>query len=223
MRNLQTYEDFLLEAELNEIGETVIPFSYKRVGVVKVASWMGQLASLDKSEVPSGSNWIKLSKIEYTFQSEKAKYRVHIPAYYRNHNWIPAFRKPGAPKPHDYDILLGVSFDIEGGGKEEITNLNEHFRVISTVISIVEEVAKEVMEIEWIKLQEIYIAPAKEEFEKETPAQKTKRGILYAAYLRKQVKRLPGDWSVEMNKDAFIIKNGKMSSTDPNQFMELDI
>jgi hypothetical protein len=223
MRNLQTYEDFLLEAELNEIGETVIPFSYKRVGIVKVGSWMADLASLDKSAVPSGNDWIKISTIEYTFQSDKAKYRVHIPAYYRKHDWIPAFRKPGAPKPHDYNILLGVAFDIEGGGKEEITNLNEHFRVISTVISIVEEVAKAVMEIKWIKLQEIYIAPAKEEFEKETPAQKTKRGILYAAYLRKQVKRLPGDWSVEMNKDAFIIKNGKMSSTDPNQFMKLDI
>lgn len=222
MRNLQTYEDFLLEAELNEIGETVIPFSYKRVGFVKVDSWKADLASLDKSAVPSGTDWIKLSTIEYTFESEKAKYRVHIPAYYRKHTSI-SFRKTGTSKPHDYNILLGVAFDIDGGSKEEITNLNEHFKVISTVISIVEEVVKAVMKIEWIKLQEIYIAPAKEEFEKENPAQKTKRGILYAAYLRKQVKRLPGDWSVEMNNDAFIIKNGKMSSTDPNRYMKLDI
>ena len=155
MRNLQTYEDFLIESELNEIGETVIPFSYKRVGFVKVSSWMGDLASLNKAEVVNGPNWIKLSTIEYTFESEKAKYRVHIPAYYRKHTSISFGRKPGAPKPHDYNILLGVAFDIEGGSKEEITNLNEHFKVISTVISIVEEVAKEVMKIEWIKLQEI--------------------------------------------------------------------
>lgn len=223
MKHVQTFEDFLVESVLNEIGETVIPFSYKRVGVVKVDSWKADLASLDKSAVPSGTNWIKLSTIEYTFQSEKAKYRVHIPAYYRKHTWIPAFRKPGAKSPQDYNILLGVAFDIDGGSKEEITNLNEHFKVISTVISIVEEVAKAVMKIEWIKLQEIYIAPAKEEFEKETPAEKTKRGILYAAYLRKQVKRLPGDWSVELDNDAFIIKNGKMSSTDPTKYLNLDI
>ena len=223
MRNLQTYEDFLIESELNEIGETVIPFSYKRVGFVKVSSWMGDLASLNKAEVVNGPNWIKLSTIEYTFESEKAKYRVHIPAYYRKHTSISFGRKPGAPKPHDYNILLGVAFDIEGGSKEEITNLNEHFKVISTVISIVEEVAKEVMKIEWIKLQEIYIAPAKEEFEKETPAEKTKRGVLYAAYLRKQTKRLPGTWSVEIDNDAFIIKNGKISSSDPTKYLNLDI
>jgi hypothetical protein len=221
MRNLQTYEDFLIESELNEIGETVIPFSYKRVGFVKVASWMGELASLKKSEVPDGSNWIKLPMIEYTFQSEKAKYRVHIPAYYHKHTYV-SFGKPRA-KHQDYNMLLGLAFDIEDGGKEEITNLNEHFKVISTVISIMEDVAKEVMKIEWIKLQEIYIAPAKEEFEKETPAEKTKRGVLYAAYLRKQTKRLPGTWSVEMDNDAFIIKNGKISSSDPTKYLNLDI
>jgi len=223
MKHIQSFEDFLSESVLNEIGETVIPFSYKRAGYVKVASWMSDLASLNKAEVPSGPNWIKLSTIDYTFESENAKYRVHIPAYYRKHSHISFGRKPGAKAPQDYNILLGVAFDIEGGTKEEISNLNEHFKVISTVISIVEEVAKEVMKIEWIKLQEIYIAPAKEEFEKETPAEKTKRGVLYAAYLRKQVKRLPGAWSVEMDNDAFIIKNGQFSSTDPTKYLNLDI
>jgi hypothetical protein len=222
MRNLLTYEDFLLESELNEIGETVVPFSYKRVGFAKVDGWMGELASLKKSEVPNGPTWIELPEIEYKFKSENAEYRVYIPAYYRKHTHISFGKKPGI-KPQDYNMLIGLAFDIEGRGKEQLTNLNEHFRVVSTAISIMEDVVKEVMKIEWIKLTEIHIGPAKEEFEKETNAEKTKRGILYAAYIRKQTKRLPGTWSVEIDKDEFILRNGKWSSNDPTKYMNIDI
>lgn len=215
------FRDYLTEAQLNEIGEGVTPFPYRRKSPTKVEGWIAELAGLDRSNVPVSSNWIPLHKIEYTFESEKAKYRVSIPGWYNKHTWIPVFTKPGA-KPQEYNMLIGMAFDVEGGDKEAITNFGEQFRVVSTAVEILNEVAQELMSVKWLKLQEIHIVPKTEDEETGKPITQTKRGRMYLAYIQKQGKRLKGDWTAEITTDRFIMKNGKItSSTHPDRYIQI--
>ncbi len=60
-----------------------------------------------------------------------------------------------------------------------------------------------------------------EDEEEGKPITQSKRGRFYLEYIKKHGKKLPGDWSAEISKDMFVIRNGKWSSTDPNKFINL--
>jgi hypothetical protein len=218
MKNLLTFEDFLTEQSLNEIGEGVDPFSWKRIGHVKVGTWMSDMSSYSRD---SSGIYNSLPTIAYSFKSDKAEYVVKIMGGFKEFNYIPAFQKPGS-KPQDYDVFVGISFDVTGSGKEEITNFGEQFRVISTVTQILDDVIKDLQAIEWIKVQEIYIMPKMEDSESGRPVVKTKRGRIYLEYIKKQGKRLKGDWTASIENDKFVIRNGKISSsTHPEKYIAL--
>jgi len=45
---------------------------------------------------------------------------------------------------------------------------------------------------------------------------------MYLAYIQKQGKRLPGDWTAEITTDRFVMKNGKItSSTHPDRYIQI--
>ena len=191
---------------LNEIGEGVTPFPFRRTGNTKVASWMSDLSLIDKKD----ANWVTpLPPIIYTFKSDKATYIVKIggqASINRYINW--GNKNPNWKKPPDYNILITVAFDVIGGvGKEQITNYGEQFKVISTVTEIVKELAEEVMQFQWVKLSEIYIAAKSEAGEEDKPIDQTKRGRLYLAYIQKQMNRLPGKWIVNKTAKSFELIN----------------
>jgi hypothetical protein len=135
------------------------------------------------------------------------------------------FGKKPAIKPADFNLIIVVSFDIKDrvnpNEEPEITNFGEQFKVLSTVVDITENVVKDISEIKWIKLEEIRIAPKLEDEEEGKPITQSKRGRFYLEYIKKHGKKLPGDWSAEISKDMFVIRNGKWSSTDPNKFINL--
>jgi len=211
------FQDYLTEAQLNEIGEGTTPFQWKRIGQVSVdRTWMTDLSTRDKGETP---RWEKLPTIAYEFKSEKATYIVKIVGEFKRYVYINFGRKPGAPKPQDYDLVIGVAFDIVGSEKENITNFGEQFRVITTVTEIIETVVKEIDQWKWVKLQEIHIAPKLEDSDEGKPITQSKRGRLYLEYIKKQGKRIPGDWTAEIQKDRFVLKRGKWSG-GPN-FIQL--
>lgn len=211
MKHLNTFEYFLLEQELNEIGEGSNPFPWKRTGSASVDRvWMTSISNLDKGEMTPGK-WDKLPTITYEFKSDKATYVVKIMGEFTRYVYIPAFRKPGASTPQDYNMAIGVAFDVVGSEKEAITNFGEQFRVITTVTDIIATVVKEINEWSWVKLQEIHIAPKMEDTEEGVPVTQSKRGRLYLEYIKKQGHRLPGDWTAEIQKDRFVIKTGKWS------------
>jgi hypothetical protein len=82
-----------------------------------------------------------------------------------------------------------VSFGVNKGNNpssEAITNFGEQFRVISTVSEIVQDVMKELQQIQWIKVNEIWIVPKAELGEEDIPIPQTKRGRLYLEYIKKQ-------------------------------------
>lgn len=210
MKYIKTYESFLNEQVLNEIGEGSRPFAWKRVGPVSVdRTWMTTLTQVDKDV--AGPNWTQLPTMNYEFKSDKATYNVKIAGGWKRYTYIPAFRKPGAPTPQDFDLIIVVSFDVVGSDDTPITNFGEQFRVVTTVTDIVESVVKEIDQWKWVKLQEIRIAPKLEDSEEGKPIAQSKRGRLYLEYIKKQGNRLPGDWTVEIQKDHFLIKRGKWS------------
>lgn len=212
---IKNFDDFLLEQQLNEIGEGTNPFPWKRTGQVSVDRvWMTTMSMHDKSDAPG--RWERLPDIVYEFKSEKATYVVKIAGEFTRYVHISFGRKPGAGKPQDYNLVIGVAFDIVGSEKEAITNFGEQFRVISTVTDIIESVVKEISAWQWVKLEEIYIAPKLEDSEEGVPIAQSKRGRLYLEYIKKQGNRLPGDWTAEIKSDAFVLRNGKMSSTSGN-------
>lgn len=219
MKNIPTFEGFLFEHALNEIGEGVTPFMWKRTGSTKVGTWMSEMSTYERE---SSSKVNILPSIIYEFKSDKATYAVNIHGAFKEFNYIPAFQKPGSDKPQEYDVFIGVSFDVTGSGKESITNFGEQFRVISTVTGILDDVMKDLQAIRWIKVQEIYIAPKMDDSEEGKPVSQTKRGRIYLEYIKKQGKRLKGDWTASIESDGFVIRNGKISSsTHPEKYILL--
>ena len=209
---------------LNEIGEGVTPFAFKRTGAQSVdRTWMTTISMHDKGDAPG--RWTQLAPVVYTFKSDKASYIVKIAGEYTRHVSINFGRKPGAGKPHDYNLVIGVSFDTVnskiGTDREAITNYGEQFQVVSTVTEIIADVVKDIAEWKWVKLTEIHIAPKLEDTEQGVPIAQSKRGRLYLAYIQKQGKRLPGDWTAEIQKDRFVLLNQKISSTNTGRYISL--
>ena len=195
-----------IRKSLNEIGEGVTPFPFRRTGNTKVASWMSDLSLIDKKD----ANWVTpLPPIIYTFKSDKATYIVKIggqASINRYINW--GNKNPNWKKPPDYNILITVAFDVIGGvGKEQITNYGEQFKVMSTVSEIVKEVAKVILQFQWVKLSKIVIAPKLEDGEEDKSIDQTKRGRLYLAYIQKQMNRLPGNWIVNKTAKSYELIN----------------
>jgi hypothetical protein len=216
MKYVNLYEDYLVEQQLNEIGEGVTPFSWTRKGAVKVGTWMSDMSQHDKAD----HNYENLPVIEYQFKSDKATYVVKFVGGFRTHTYI-NFGQAAKTKQHDYNVIIGVSFDVDSSDKEVITNFGEQFRVISTVSAILEEVMKELQAIEWIKVTEIHIMPKLEDADEGKPIAQTKRGRVYLEYIKKQGNKLKGDWTADIQKDRFVIKSGKWSSSTPGKLLQL--
>ena len=184
MKYLPTFEDFLFEHQLNEIGEGVTPFPWKRIGPTKVDSWMGEMGTIDKSKSITGK-WEELPHLRYEFKGDKATYEVKIAGGYSKRLNVNFGRKPDAPKQPDYNMIIVIAFDVVGSEKEVITNFGEQFKVLSTVVAITKQVVKEISEIKWVELQEIRIAAKLEDYEEGKPVIQSKRGRLYLEYIKK--------------------------------------
>lgn len=208
MKRIPLFEEYMM---INEIGEGTTPFKWRRTGEKPVA-WVTAMSNVDKND---GQQNYNLPTLSYEFSSDKATYIVKVGGYFGKNIYIPAFLKPGAKKPADFHIKFAVSFDIVGSEKEQITNFGEQFRVISTVSDIIiNEVMKELQDYEWFKVKEIHLAPKLEDGEEGKPIAQTKRGRLYLEYIKKQGKRLKGNWTAYIDKDEFVIKDGTWSGSD---------
>lgn len=215
------FDDFLSESQLNEIGEGTMPFDWRRTGPTKVMSWISDLSMYKDTE--GNNRWQILPNLTFEFRSDKATYKATIVGEFQKNITINFGSKRKTKKPHEYNLVIGIAFDILGGevDKEAITNFGEQFRVVSTVTNIVASVMSELQEVIWLKVQEIHIGPKKESYESDILAKDTKRGRLYLAYIQKQSKRLDGDWTAELGNDRFILHNRKISSTTSGKYIEL--
>jgi hypothetical protein len=191
---------------LNEIGEGVTPFPFRRVGGTNVDSWVAEMSMADKSKSVTGK-WEELPRLQYEFKSDKATYKAKIGGGYSRRVNISFNRKPDAPKPPDYNLIIVIAFDVVGSEKEVITNFGEQFKVLSTVVAITKQVIQEISEIKWVELMEIRIAPKLEDEDEGKPITQSKRGRFYLEYIKKQGASLPGNWRTEITNDMFVLRN----------------
>lgn len=191
---------------LNEIGEGVTPFPFRRVGGTNVDSWVAEMSMADKSKSVTGK-WEELPRLQYEFKSDKATYKAQFAGGYSRKLNINFGRKLDAPKPPDYNLIIVIAFDVVGSEKEVITNFGEQFKVLSTVVAITKQVVEEISEIKWVKLTEIRIAAKLEDYEEGKPVIQSKRGRVYLEYIKKQGASLPGTWSTQITNDMFVLHN----------------
>jgi len=144
------------------------------------------------SEVGEGTSkvydWRLLNKgregSEYIFNSEKAEYIVEI------------YPPEEAPlSKGSIVVAFYVNTDEEMDNKyEKVTNLNEVYRVMATVLDIVIEHVKANEQIEYIAM---------------TPAKSFKgddrRASLYRRYMEKNKNKLPGKWDTALAGDGELI------------------
>jgi hypothetical protein len=129
------------------------------------------------------------TKLTYRFKTDKANYVVTFAVSmerkrYINFTGAPNF-KPGPP----YDTYVEVGFNIDGETEERNTNLNEQFSVLSTVTKIIFDFIDK-LNASGGNLMILYIG-AKNDTDSSTKLD-SKRGKLYAAYLKKNLSKLPG-------------------------------
>jgi hypothetical protein len=129
------------------------------------------------------------TKLAYKFKTDKANYIVNFAVSmerkrYINFTGAPNF-KPGPP----YDTYVEVGFNIDGETEERTTNLNEQFSVLSTVTKIIFDFIDKLNKANG-NLIILYIG-AKNDTDS-TSKLDSKRGKLYAAYLKKNLSKLPG-------------------------------
>jgi hypothetical protein len=142
----------------------------------------------------------------YTFSTGKAKYIVQIPVemekqtyinFSRNSDW-----KPGPP----YKTYARVDFTTEGNPDEKATNLNEQFSVLSTITNIVIDFISKFNEAGGnIILMNVFPKADSDEGSKID----SKRGKLYAAYIKKNLSKIPG-YNIREN-----------TSSEGNEYVEI--
>ena len=221
MKPIKLFEEFYDETMMiNEIGEGSKSFPWKQTGFTKVETWTSVLSNVDPTQ--NVANWTNFpSTIMYKFSSDKASYYVKIAGGWSKHLSINFGRKPGAKPPHKFNLILVIAFDVEGREDTVITNFGEQFRVLTTVTEIAEKVVKDLSEYDWLKITEIRIVPKMEDSEEGVPISQSKRGRLYLEYIKKQGKRLPGDWTARIDDEYFSLLNGKHSSNDPSKYIPI--
>ena len=210
------YEDFINEQKLFEIGEGSRPFPWKLRSGVTVKDWLKTM----EEDAQKGSSWVTLKPLMFDFKGDKASYYVRVSMGYQRNITINFGRKPDF-NTHKFNIILIVDFDVEGRDDSLITNFGEQFSVITTVSNIFEDVMNQLEKVDWVQVQEIRIVAKLEDEEEGLPMAQSKRGRFYLEYIKKQGRRLPGDWSVFINDDSFVIRRGKWTTKEVGKIINL--
>jgi hypothetical protein len=208
----EVYTDMLI----SEVGEgTSKPFPISSRSNIEID--LNRLANIAKKH-PGDSNkpWTSDLSFFYDFENDKGvKYSVNFRGWaqvddsYFSYDLRRALggEKNIGPKEITFNSSYNVSFDILGG-KEEETNFQEQYRVLATVVQCVRDFIEQTDKTP-IPVMKLDIVPKTGEGEEK--GMDNRRGKFYLAYIKKQVKTLPGDWSViKMYGDGGVeIKRGK--------------
>lgn len=201
---------------LNEVGEGTskpFPLTYKPTVTIELS----RLANIGKKH-PGDDNkpWTADLSFFYNFENDKGyKYKVNFMGwvkvsdeyYSRGLRRALGGEKNAGPKEVTFDSSYNVSFDVEFGQEEE-TNFQEQYRVLATVVQCVRDFIEQADKTP-IPVKQLDIVPKAGEGEEK--GMDNRRGRFYLAYIQKQVKTLPGDWSVMKmyGEGGVSIKRGK--------------
>jgi hypothetical protein len=186
---------------LNEVGEGTskpFPLTYKPTVTIELS----RLANIGKKHPGTEEKpWAAELSFFYDFENDKGyKYKVNFMGWagvsdsYYSQGLRRALGgdKDTEPEEVTFDSAYNVSFDVHGGREEE-TNFQEQYRVLATVVQCVRDFVEQADKTP-IPVKQLDIVPKVGEDEEK--GMDSKRGRFYLAYIKKQVKTLPGDWSV---------------------------
>ena len=183
-----------LSLPLNEIGDASAKiYSYKAIDSPEEL-----ITKADKFFSTPRSDMYFYEKVTYVFDTDKAKYVVNFHPYLKKQTYLnlsndPNF-KPGPP----YKTTASIGFTTVGNPEEKETNLNEQFSVLSTITNIVLDFVERLNKAggNIVSLQ----VPPKEDTGKDSKID-SKRGKLYAAYIRKNLSKIPNYSTRERTND----------------------
>ena len=221
MINLPLYEQW---SQLNEIGDSTAK-TFKWKAVTNMKSWLTDIVEGTKGKRLDGS-WEDRSyqiqtPFEYKFQSdskEGTSYHVKIGGYSERIMRL-SFGSP-KPKPKNqinYTLTLGLGFGVDGIEDDPETNLNEQFRVMATVVEcaldFIHNILKQGPKAE-VGIKEFYMNP---KLDKEgQKGYDSRRGKLYAAYIRNAFQRLKTDkdFYIKQYEEGFVLQFGTVRYAD---------
>lgn len=196
MKLYEIYKEILIK----EVGEgTSKPFPVSSRSNIEID--LNRLANIGKKH-PGRSNepWSSDLSFFYDFENDKGvKYSVNFRGWaqvsdnYFSYGLRKALGGDNVePNKVTFDSAYNVSFDVEGGGEQE-TNFQEQYRVLATVVQCVRDFIEQADKTP-IPVMKLDIIPKTGEGEEK--GMDNRRGRFYLAYIKKQVKTLPGNWSV---------------------------
>ena len=203
---------------LNEVGEgTSKPFPLTSKPTVTIE--LSRLANIGKKHPGDEDKpWMADLSFFYNFENDKGyTYKVNFLGWakvddsYYSYDLRRALGggKNMGPNKVTFDSSYNVSFDVEFGQEEE-TNFQEQYRVLATVVQCVRDFIEQADKTP-IPVKQLDIVPKAGEGEKK--GMDNRRGRFYLAYIKKQVKTLPGDWSVvkTYEEGGVKIRRGKLT------------
>jgi hypothetical protein len=217
MKNLPTFEEFMSESFLNEIGDSSAK-PFKWFTTMNVRSWLfnNMLKTKDKKLSGSSEDLYHTSTLafryEFTSDTTGTKYHVHINGYFGKNFWMPfSGDKPKDWKP--YYCILGLGFGVSGTEGDPETNLNEQFRVMATVVECaIDFLQKALDDDDKVEVKEFHMTPKVDK--EDQKGLDSRRGKLYGAYIKNAFKKIKTkkDYYIDTNKNGFVLKFGKVTN-----------
>lgn len=218
MNYVQLYEDLKF---LNEIGDgSSKPFKWKTIKPYK--SYFEEILKHAEDTYKSGMAYIEVDPFWYTLESEQALYRAQMQCWLKKKMPRLLMRKLNSPtsKPpaeKDYRkwaIETEFHFNLAGEAEEGETNLNEQFRLMATLTECVLDFIKNAKD--YVDIREVNIN-AKADDTPDMAKLDSRRGRLYLAYVKNNIRKLPGSWTADMDREGITIMRGKITTNDPDK------
>jgi hypothetical protein len=208
MRNLLLYEQWL-----NEIGDSSAKaFKWKVITPYK-KYFEDAIAEVDKMREAGNHSWISIEKnFEFEIYGEKATYVAVMLIEVTKIIRISLGGKKPNPNLPKYKMACSFHFDVKGSKQEIDTNLNEHFSLMASLtecaIDFIERATPTFV------ISEMHINAKADDSDEEAKLD-SKRGRLYLAYIKGNIRKLKGDWTAELTNHGVTLKSGTWSSSDP--------
>src|SRR5210317_325560 len=179
---------------LNEIGDASAKiYSYKAIDSPEEL-----ITKADKFFSTPRSDMYFYEKVTYVFDTDKAKYVVNFHPYLKKQTYLNFSNDPNFEPGPPYKTTASIGFTTVGNPEEKETNLNEQFSVLSTITNIVLDFVERLNKAggNIVSLQ----VPPKEDTGRDSKID-SKRGKLYAAYIRKNLSKIPNYSTRERTND----------------------
>lgn len=197
MKHLWLFEEFLKLQPLNEIGDaSAQPFKWTQSQNIaqEVKSFIQRL-------IPGTSANLNFA---YYFENDQGvEYIVLLQGQLQNKLKNPFDSRPGI----DYDSYYVLSYNTVKNFQKNVeteTNLGEVYRIMSTVTSIVIDFLEQVKKSGY-PVKSLAIS-AKDDSKSGVSSMESRRGRLYANYIKKQLSKLGGDYRIQVSDDRVELK-----------------